>query len=364
MLSSALPSTSTPSRFRRDSPSKLLRTLSRVTATPVVQPEESIYHSPRIESPPESDEEISLDEADQTLNSIIESTQDASTRIRRVLEESRQHRALRQSPDQSSELQETSAWSSPVQPEMSVWGEKSFFRRMAKKAPGGWAFTPQPKLRIVDVLDEEGIDGSIKSSIEQESQSGGKWWEFWRTKRKPNLTDKHEPPERTSIPENHPPEQSSTSIPPKNPKTHSSSIVTAPSLSTLSEKRLRLARSLHLLQSDIRLAREGIETLESRLESIQLASTARQIDSDRRITLRRQRGDPPPVITIPTNPQALELHGGTYLWLPFQRRWIVWILWIILVVQAVLLSLRGGTGKSRWEPYSFGDWGRNVRWPT
>ena len=169
---------------------------------------------------------------------------------------------------------------------------------------------------------------------------------------------------QTSIPENNPPQQSPTSIPPRNPDTLSSSIVPTPSLSTLSEKRLRLARSLHLLQSDIRLAREGIETLESRLETIHLASTARQIDSERRITLRRQRGDPPPVITLPAKPQALELRGGTYVWLPFQRRWIVWILWIIVLFQAVLLSLGRETGRSRWDPYSFGEWGRDVRWPT
>jgi hypothetical protein len=365
LISSTLQSSSTPSRFRRESPSKLLRTLSRATATPVVRSEESIYHSPRIESPPESDEEISLDEADETLNSIIESAQDASTRIRRVLEQSRQHRALRQSPSQSSELQETSAWSSPAQPEMSVWGEKSFFRRMAKKAPGGWAFTPQPKLRSVDVQDKGGSNASINASMkQQESDPSGKWWEFWRKKRKVEPTNEDEPPERTSIPQSHPPKQSSTSVPPENPDTHSSSIVTTPSLSTLSEKRLRLARSLHLLQSDIRLAREGIETLESRLESIQLASTARQIDSERRVTLRRQRGDPPPVITIPAKPQALVLRAGTYVWLPFQRRWIVWMLWIIVVFQAVLLSLGKGRERERWEPYSFGEWGRDIRWPT
>ena len=47
----------------------------------------------------------------------------------------------------------------PAKAEMSVWGEKSFFRRMAGKAPGGWAFTPQPKLgRMVDVPEEEEDD--------------------------------------------------------------------------------------------------------------------------------------------------------------------------------------------------------------
>jgi len=144
-----------------------------------------------------------------------------------------------------------------------------------------------------------------------------------------------------------------------------------PNLSTLSEKRLRLARSLQLLQSDIRQAREGIETLETRLESIQTASTARQIDSDRRLTLRRINGDPPPIIQIPQPPVVKKtdvlLSSGTYVWLPFQRTWIIWILWIVLVLQGMLLV---GLMKSRgaeervWEPYSFGEWGRGVKWPT
>ena len=43
--------------------------------------------------------------------------------------------------------------------EMSVWGEKSFFRRMASRAPGGWAFTPQPKFRTVDVdVNDEDVE--------------------------------------------------------------------------------------------------------------------------------------------------------------------------------------------------------------
>jgi hypothetical protein len=50
--------------------------------------------------------------------------------------------------------------------EMSVWGEKSFFRRMARKAPGGWAFTPQPKLgRIIDVPEEEEGDGDVEGPV-------------------------------------------------------------------------------------------------------------------------------------------------------------------------------------------------------
>jgi len=34
---------------------------------------------------------------------------------------------------------------------------------MAKKAPGGWAFTPQPKLgRIIDVHEEEIIEEHVE----------------------------------------------------------------------------------------------------------------------------------------------------------------------------------------------------------
>jgi hypothetical protein len=141
----------------------------------------------------------------------------------------------------------------------------------------------------------------------------------------------------------------------------------SPPLSSLSEKRLRLARSLQLLQSDIRQAREGIETLESRLESISLASTARQIDSGRRLALRRARGDPPPTITIPSpQTQHLDLRTGTYIWVPFQKGWIVWMLWVVLLIQGALIwAVRNWRdGRETWEPYSFGDWAKDEKWPT
>lgn len=137
----------TPARFRRlqtpapgtESPSTLLRTLSRATSV-----------TPRIEPTPPStldeQEQLSLDEAEKTLDSIIESAEDASTRIRHVLEQSRHERSIRRSITPVHEEEE-----SPTQAEMSVWEEKSFFRRMARKVPGGWAFTPQPKLRTMDV---------------------------------------------------------------------------------------------------------------------------------------------------------------------------------------------------------------------
>ena len=95
------------SRFRRtqqqtpaiqmDSPSKLLRTLSRATSfTPstIAPLDQSSYNTPAsifqtpglsIDEEDEYEEEISMDEADQTLDSILESTEDASSRIRRVL---------------------------------------------------------------------------------------------------------------------------------------------------------------------------------------------------------------------------------------------------------------------------------------
>jgi hypothetical protein len=162
---SAYQTPSSPSnRFRRDSPSKLLRTLSRATSLPPSnKQEQSIFHSQydiseitgsrRGES---DEEEVSLDEADKTLDSIIESTQDASIRIRKVLEQSRLNRSIRQqslSPETTRGEEEDNKGG---QGEMSVWGEKSFFRRMAKRAPGGWAFTPQPKLgRVIDVHNEK-----------------------------------------------------------------------------------------------------------------------------------------------------------------------------------------------------------------
>jgi hypothetical protein len=147
---------------QQDTPSKLLRTLSRVTYTPR-QPDPSYqdsFHTPFQE---ESEEEVSIDEAEKTLDSIIESAEDASSRIRKVLEKSRQERSLRQSPPTT--RTDVSMEETP-RAEMSVWGEQSFFRRMAKKAPGGWAFTPQPKLgRIMeleqveeDIVEEEGVE--------------------------------------------------------------------------------------------------------------------------------------------------------------------------------------------------------------
>lgn len=171
---------------RQDSPSKLLRTLSRATTTPSSslpsqQGQESFYHDAsqyssmptptlkgrRPANEEESGDEISVDEAERTLDEIISSADEAGRRVRRVLEQSRLERLERHSlsPPRS---RQTTAESEGLdvtveedeeeeKKEMSVWGEKSFFRRMARKAPGGWAFTPQPKLgRTVDVRQEEG----------------------------------------------------------------------------------------------------------------------------------------------------------------------------------------------------------------
>ena len=100
-----------------------------------------------------------MDEADRTLDSILESTEEASARIRRVLDQSRLERSIRKdtSPNPAKDLSgRSSIEGSPKKEiEMSVWGEESFFRRIAKKAPGGWAFTPQPKLgRIIHIATE------------------------------------------------------------------------------------------------------------------------------------------------------------------------------------------------------------------
>lgn len=181
------------------------------------------------------------------------------------------------------------------------------------------------------------------------------WWEFWRKRRKTEETVKSEAvssPQLVSLQSQRPPSPSKPS---------------SPSLPTLSEKRLRLARSLQLLQSDIRLAREGIESLESRLEAITHASTARQIDSERRLTLRKARGDPPPAITNPGPPFSLP-QTGTYVWIPMGHVWLIGLLWVILGTLAGL-SLwvgyeRSVVGMRRWEPYSFGDWTRDESWPT
>ena len=162
--------------IQMDSPSKLLRTLSRATtSTPsTIAPLDqssyntpaSIFQTPGLSIEEEEEEELSLDEADKTLDSILESTEDTSSRIRRVLDQSRLQRAIRQgnSPASTQEVSIRSIESPPPREvEMSVWGEKSFFRRMAKKAPGGWAFTPQPKLgRIIDVHEEEKTEEHVE----------------------------------------------------------------------------------------------------------------------------------------------------------------------------------------------------------
>jgi hypothetical protein len=367
----------TPALPGRETPSKLLRTLSRATShTPAsLDGSVSIFQTPL----DQKEEDVSFDEAEKTLDSIIESADEASARIRRVLEQSREDRALRQSLSPSSQQERSVSIdeSQEVEVEMSVWGEKSFFRRMAMKAPGGWAFTPQPKLRRVDLTevqeDVENID-PVK-----EKEDGGKWWGFWRRRRK---SEEQEPPK--DEPKLHPPKSpSTTKSPPKSilkqPKTDivsspakpQTSITVPPSktrgnlpLSALSEKRLRLARSLSLLQSDIRLAREGIETLETRLEAITAASTARHIDSQRALTLRQARGDPPPVIAIPVPLPRRELPGGTYLWLPFRSVWVIFALWCLVIFQVCVIFLRSETRRGVWEPYSFGEWEKTVKWPT
>jgi hypothetical protein len=187
------PSRGTPARFRRtptlqtvarvDTPSKLLRTLSRATSrTPTLEPheEQSSYNNisqyqslatPALKGrlPPaeESEDELSVDEAEKTLDSIIESADESNQHVRRVLEHSRQERSIRHSlsppntsrTDDLRQSEDGMDVGTPAQAEMSVWGEKSFFRRMASKAPGGWAFTPQPKLgRMVDVPEEEEVE--------------------------------------------------------------------------------------------------------------------------------------------------------------------------------------------------------------
>lgn len=191
----------TPSRFQRESPSKLLRTLSRATSTPIDKPQssgESVYHSQYDILPVSKgllgseghgeglvDEETSLDEADKTLNSIIESTEDASIRIRRILEQSKQDRSLRQqslSPERNEEERQKHEHDEEQKEEkqekdsdLSVWGEKSFFRRMAKKAPGGWAFTPQPKFKLGRTIQddqEEQHEDELRKRQEEKQKEG------------------------------------------------------------------------------------------------------------------------------------------------------------------------------------------------
>ena len=172
------PSRGTPNRFRRniiqtpapirnaETPSKLLRTLSRATSVtpgPPLDSHLSVFHTP---FPERTEDDGSLDEAEKTLDSIIESADDASQRIRKVLEESRQQRVMRQSlspsqdtPGDRMRMSEDTEDREEEPVEMSIWGEKSFFRRMASRAPGGWAFTPQPKFRTVDVdVNEEDVE--------------------------------------------------------------------------------------------------------------------------------------------------------------------------------------------------------------
>ena len=58
------------------------------------------------------------------------------------------------SPETSTE--ESVVKADTVIPEVSMWNEKSFFRRMARKVPGGWAFTPQPKFGRTIQADKDG----------------------------------------------------------------------------------------------------------------------------------------------------------------------------------------------------------------
>lgn len=161
------PPRGTPTRFRRgllqtpapgrETPSKLLRTLSRATSVTPAPSDTSIFQTP---FPERHEEEVSLDEAEKTLDSIIESADEASVRIRKVLEQSREERALRLSlsPPPQQEKSVTIDETRNEMQDVTVWGEKSFFRRMAMKAPGGWAFTPQPKFRKVDVTEQEDVE--------------------------------------------------------------------------------------------------------------------------------------------------------------------------------------------------------------
>ena len=195
-----------------------------------------------------------------------------------------------------------------------------------------------------------------------ENTDEGTWWCFWRRRRKSVEEPPKNEPSLPSPTKPHSPLKSILKPPRIDPPEPSPSKPGKVPLSALSEKRLRLARSLQLLQSDIRLAREGIETLESRLESITAASTARQIDSQRALTLRQARGDPAPVIAVPV--QRTELREGTYLWLPFRSWWVIFLLWCLVIFQICIIFLKSEGQRGVWEPYSFGEWERNVKWPT
>jgi hypothetical protein len=162
-----------PGRFRRESPSKLLRTLSRatsVTPTSVARSTDSIddFQTPapigRTAEPFEEEEEI--DEAEETLDLIIASTEDARRRAQRIINESSLEGTEEGSVETNEEME-------PV-PEVSIWSEKNFFRRMARKAPGGWAFTPQPKFgRTIEMEknEEEKDEDQIQDLIIKEVQS-------------------------------------------------------------------------------------------------------------------------------------------------------------------------------------------------
>ena len=81
------------------------------------------------------------------------------------MDKSRQERENRQSvsPGRSEDEDEQGR-------EVSVWGEKSFFRRMARRAPGGWAFTPQPKYRTSAIQEDAPVKeekvGNVYSEFE------------------------------------------------------------------------------------------------------------------------------------------------------------------------------------------------------
>jgi hypothetical protein len=41
------------------------------------------------------------------------------------------------------------------------------------------------------------------------------------------------------------------------------------------------------------------------------------------------------------------------------------VLWVLVGVQVWIVVMGGGRGTGRgWEPYTFGEWGRDERWPT
>jgi hypothetical protein len=148
-----------------DTPSKLLRTLSRATSTTPAPQETSVYNVPapalRIpaEDDDDSEDEVSVDEAERTLNLIIESADEAQQRVRRILDQSLEDPSI-----EATSIGDTTDQTRDEAPEISVWGEQSFFRRMARKAPGGWAFTPQPKLGR-ETMESQGIPTPVDAEI-------------------------------------------------------------------------------------------------------------------------------------------------------------------------------------------------------